>query len=156
LARERPSRVTMVTSLAGERTPTWNARSRGIIDGIDLATDGTDLLLAAMEGNARALAQDVATVRDAGFDIDRIVSTGGGASSRAWLQIKADVLGVPVLRPVSGHGAAQGAAVLAGLAIGRIGGFAQVRELSPRIQARFVPDPERTAAYRATADRYAR
>lgn len=155
LARERPSRLTMVTSLAGERTPTWNPRSRGTIDGIDLATDGTELLLAAMEGNARALATDVAAIERAGFPVSHLLSTGGGASSRAWLQIKADVLGVPVHRAERGHGAAQGAAVLAGVAAGEIASFADVIGADPDRDERFTPDPERTAAYRAGAERYA-
>lgn len=154
LQRERPSRLTMVTSLAGERTPTWNAHSRGIIDGIDLTTDGTEIMLAAMEGNARALAHDIETVRAAGFTIDRMLATGGGSSSRAWLQIKADVLDMPILRPASGHGAAQGAAVLAGMAIGAITSLAHVRALSEDIEATYTPDAERTAAYARTAARY--
>ena len=156
LARHRPSRITMVPSLAGERTPTWNQRSRGIIDGIDLATDGTELMLAAMEGNALALAHDIAVISGAGFSVDRMVSTGGGSASRAWLQIKADVLGIPVDRPASGHGAAQGAAILAGLAIGAIDSLSSVRELAASIEARYVPSPELTAEYAARARRFTR
>ncbi|WP_308798488.1 xylulokinase [Agromyces silvae] len=155
LARERPSRLTMVTSLAGERTPTWNPRSRGIVDGIDLATDSTELLLAAMEGNARALATDVAAIERAGFPVSHLLSTGGGARSRAWLQIKADVLGVPVHRAERGHGAAQGAAVLAGVAAGEIASFADVVGAESDRDERFEPDAGRTAAYRAGAQRYA-
>ena len=145
----------MVPSLAGERTPSWNLNARGIIDGIDLATDPTDLMLAAMEGNALALAQDVAVLRDRGFPIDRVISTGGGSSSRAWLQIKADVLGVPLLRPVSGHGAAEGAAALAGLAVGVHESIDTIRELSGAVEARFEPDASKADGYARSARRYA-
>lgn len=141
LARARPGRVTMVPSLAGERTPTWNASARGVLAGIDLSTDGIDLMLAAMEGNALSLARDVDAMRSAGFRIDRLISTGGGASSDAWLQIKADVLGIPVFRPASGHGAAQGAAMLAGVATGRIESFQALGATSSSIEAEFHPDP---------------
>jgi xylulokinase len=44
---------------------------------------------------------------------------GGGSKSKNWTQIKADVLGVPVEVPRLGHGAAAGAAILAGMATGR-------------------------------------
>jgi len=154
LARPRPGRLTMVPSLAGERTPTWNAAARGIIAGIDLSTDGTDLMLAAMEGNALALARDVGAMRVAGFEIDRLISTGGGASSDAWLQIKADVLGIPVLRPASGHGAAQGAAGLAGTATGLVASFADLTGLAAEIEAEFAPDPDRHGAYRDAFTRF--
>lgn len=155
LARPRPGRVTMVPSLAGERTPTWNAAARGVIAGIDLRTDGTDLMLAAMEGNALSLARDVDALRAAGFPVDRLISTGGGASSDAWLQIKADVLGIPVLRPASGHGAAQGAAMLAGVAAGLIGSFDELRGAAGEIEAEFVPDARTHEAYGAVRERFA-
>ncbi|MFK3676726.1 FGGY-family carbohydrate kinase [Microbacterium sp. NPDC090218] len=154
LARPRPGRLVMVPSLAGERTPSWNPSARGIIEGIDLATDGTDLMLAAMEGNALALARDVDVLREVGFGVDHVISTGGGASSDAWLQIKADVLGIPVLRPASGHGAAQGAAMLAGLACGLVSSTDDLRRSSGEIEAEFAPNPRRHDAYRASRDRF--
>ena len=151
LTRPRPGRITMVPSLAGERTPTWNATARGLLSGIDLSTDGTDLMLAAMEGNALALARDVRAMREAGFEIDRLISTGGGAASDAWLQIKADVLGLPVLRPASGHGAAQGAAGLAGVATGLVASLSELTGLAAEIEAEFLPSAERHEAYLARA-----
>ena len=154
LARPRPGRVVMVPSLAGERTPSWNPSARGIIEGIDLATDGTDLILAAMEGNAFALARDVDALRRVGFSVDHVISTGGGASSDAWLQIKADVLGIPVLRPASGHGAAQGAAMFAGLACGLIASIDDLRHTSGEIEAEFAPDGRRHEDYRASRERF--
>lgn len=155
LGRPRPGRVTMVPSLAGERTPTWNAAARGVISGIDLATDVTDLMLAVMEGNSFALARDLDAMRDAGFAVDHLLSTGGGASSDAWLQVKADVLGVPVVRPAAGHGAAQGAAYLAARAIGDFGDVEELRALAGGVEAEFHPDPRRHELYRAAAERFA-
>lgn len=155
LAKSRPGHLTMVPSLGGERTPTWNAGARGIIDGITLGTDGTDLMLAAMEGNALALAQDIAILRSHGFPIDRIISTGGGSTSKAWLTIKADVLGIPLLRPASGHGAAQGAAALAGLATGVHESLDVVRNLASKIEETYTPDLSKTELYKDAADRFA-
>lgn len=156
LARPRPGRLTMVPSLAGERTPSWNIGARGIIDGIDLATDGIDLMLAAMEGNALALSHDVQVLRDHGFPVDQVISTGGGAASSAWLTIKADVLGVPVVRPESGHGAAHGAALLAGAAVGEFASFDAALDQSRAIEARYEPDAALAGPYAAAARRYAR
>ena len=154
LARHRPSRLTMIPSLAGERTPSWNMNARGIIDGIDLATDGTELMLAVMEGNALALATDVQSLRDHGYTIDRMLGTGGGSTSPAWLQIKADALGIPVLRPASGHGAAQGASYLAGLAVGVHASVESLRAFSVGIEAEYAPDADRHSAYVTKLARY--
>jgi xylulokinase len=152
--KSRPGRVLMVPSLAGERTPSWNPSARGIIDGIDLDTDGSDLMIAAMEGNALAMAADVRVLRERGFVIDRVIATGGGATSDTWLQIKADVLGVPVVRPESGHGAAEGAALLAGRALGLFDDLGVLRELASRVDRVFLPNEALTAAYERAQERY--
>lgn len=154
LARPRPSRLTTVPSFAGERTPTWNARARGIIDGLDLATDGVELMLSVLEGNAMALATDVAELRARGFPVDRLLSTGGGSASAAWLQIKADVLGVPVLRPRVGHGAAQGASYLAGLAVGAHD-VGKLKRFAADIEHEFTPDAELHERYELRREHFA-
>jgi xylulokinase len=148
LARPRPGAVRMVPSLAGERTTSWDPAARGRLTGLGLDTDPIDLVLAAMEGSALELAADVSELSEAGFDIPLVRSTGGGSVNDAWLQIKADVLGRPVERPAAGSGAAQGAAYLAGLAVGDLTGPADVRAFSATVTARREPEPARTAAYR--------
>ncbi|MFE2943038.1 FGGY-family carbohydrate kinase [Streptomyces sp. NPDC059255] len=155
LARRRPSRLTTVPSFAGERTPTWNTGARGVIDGVDLTTDGVEIMLSVLEGNAMALADDVAELRSRGFLVDRILGTGGGSASAAWLQIKSDVLGVPVLRPRVGHGAAQGASYLAGLAVG-VHDPGALRHFAADIEQRFTPDPEAHARYERRREHFAR
>ncbi|WP_221583521.1 FGGY-family carbohydrate kinase [Microbacterium sp. G2-8] len=146
-SRERPSRVSVVPSLAGERTPTWNPMARGILDGVDLATDDIDLLIAAMEGNAFALATDIALFAQSKHPVTEVLATGGGASSPLWLQIKADVTGVPVHKATRGHGAAQGASYLAGFAAGAYA-LEDVVTGSER-ETTYLPDESLGDAYRA-------
>ncbi|MCU4295593.1 hypothetical protein D3I60_00595 [Brevibacterium permense] len=153
--RSRPSRLTFVPALAGERTPSWNQRTRGLIDGIDLGSDGVDLMLAAMEGNALALATDLRILHEHGFEVPRILSTGGGSASDVWMQIKADVLQVEAARPRTGHGAAHGAAFLGGLAIGRLD-IADIRGFSGEIRSRFTPDVAMREAYERKLERFGR
>ena len=54
----------------------------------------------------------------AGAPVQRVVATGGGARSELWLQIKADMLGVPVTAPASPERACLGAAMAAAVAAG--------------------------------------
>jgi xylulokinase len=82
-----------------------------------LATQPADLLRAVLEGVAfslRAAADVVRTIAP----IEACLTTGGGARSRLWLQIFADVLGMKLLRPPAEEGAAYGAALLAGVGAG--------------------------------------
>jgi xylulokinase len=152
LDRARPSRLLVLPSFAGERTPTWDAHARGAVVGLDLDTDPRDLLLAVFEGTAFALRADVESLERAGYAVPVVIATGGGAKSEAWLQVKADVLGREVRVPVTGHGAAVGAAMMAGLASGVWASPDEVCDLAAAPARRYRPDPERAARY---ADRFA-
>jgi xylulokinase len=143
----RPGRVGLLPSFAGERTPTWDPAARGALVGLDLDVTPGDLLLAVFEGTALALRADLAAVhRVLPFD-GPLLCLGGGARSRHWPQVKADVLGREVRVPVSGHGAAFGAALLAGVACGRWRTFDGVPPVGGQIAATYQPHPERHDAY---------
>jgi xylulokinase len=147
LSRRRPSRLLVVPSFAGERTPGWDARARGAVLGLDLDTDPQDLLLAVLEGTALALRADIDTVERAGFAVPTVTATGGGASNDAWLQIKADVLDREVQVPDTGHGSAVGAALMAGLATDMWAGPDAVRDFAATPERRYLPHPGRALAY---------
>lgn len=149
LARERPGRLLLVPSFAGERTPTWDAAARGAVLGLDLDTDPRDLLLAIFEGTAYALRDDLDTLERAGHPVPAVIATGGGAKSPAWLRVKADVLNREVRVPVTGHGAAVGAGMMAGLATGVWASPEEVRDLAVAVAHTYRPDPGRAAAYDA-------
>ena len=75
--------------------------------GLSLATPKAALIRAILEGTAFALRHNVDVGRAAGVQISEIRSVGGGARSKLWNQIKADVLGLPVLLPETSVGARQ-------------------------------------------------
>jgi xylulokinase len=147
LPAARPGRLLVMPALAGERTPTWDPDARGAILGLDLAVGPAELLLGVFEGTALALRDDLERVARVVPAPEPMRASGGGAKSAAWLQVKADVLGRPVEVPRRGHGAAVGAAFLAGLAVGTWPDAEALREPTRGIVARYEPDPERHAAY---------
>jgi xylulokinase len=132
--------------MMGERSPIWDSEARGVLVGLTLATERGALARAVLEGAAFAVRHNVETAAAAGIAVRELRSVGGGARSRLWCQIKADVLGVPVLLPRTSVGAPFGDAALAGVAAGL---FPDVRKLlgTVRIDERFEPRPE-------TRDRY--
>ena len=77
-----------------------------------------------MEGAAFALRHNIEAAAAAGFETDSILCVGGGARSRLWNQIKADVLQFPVRVPTEGTGAPLGDAMAAGVAVGVFPGIA--------------------------------
>jgi xylulokinase len=134
--------------MMGERSPIWDSAARGVFVGLTLATDRAALARAVLEGAAFAVRHNVETAAAAGIAIHELRSVGGGARSRLWCQIKADVLGVPVLVPQAAVGAPFGDAALAGIAAGL---FTDVRDLvaTAGISARFEPRPDVRERYDA-------
>jgi sugar (pentulose or hexulose) kinase len=151
---ERPGRLLMVPALAGERTPTWDATARGAVVGLDLDVDAADLALAIYEGTALGLGDNFGRLQEVLGDLSPVRSVGGGSKSESWTQIKADVLGVPVTVPRLGHGAAAGAAMLAGMATGLWPDEGSARALVAEEGSTFEPDPEMTDKYAERLELY--
>ena len=151
---ERPGRLLMVPAFAGERTPTWDVTARGAVVGLDLDVDAGDLAVAIYEGTALGLGDNFGRLQEVLGDLSPVLSVGGGSKSEGWTLIKADVLGVPVTVPRLGHGAAAGAAMLAGLATGLWPDEASVKDLSNTEGRTFEPDPRMTAKYAGRLELY--
>jgi xylulokinase len=83
-----------------------------------------------------------------GAPVRTVVATGGGTRSDLWLQIKADMLGLPVLVPLSAESACLGAAMLAGVAAGVYPDLSKATEAMRPPCKQFHPDPANTASYR--------
>ena len=89
-----------------------------------------------------------------GIDTSQFVATGGGAKSSHWLQIKANIFGVPFIRPRITEGGIVGAAILAGSSTGVFKDpEAGVRRLVKQERV-FEPDPKQHALYQEKFGKY--
>ena len=104
--------VTFRPYLAGERTPYLDPTLRGSWTGLSLATTQADLVRSVLEGVAFSL-RDALDIITPLAPLTQAFTTGGGARSGMWLQLTADVLGLPLSRPKQSQGPAYGAALLA-------------------------------------------
>lgn len=139
--------------LSGERTPHNDAGARGSFVGLSQQTDRTAMARAVMEGVAFAFADCLNALQAAGTMVERATAVGGGSRSRAWLQIIANVLNVPVDVPAEGDfGAAFGAARL-GL-IAAEGGDPLTVCAPPAIRETIVPDKAAVDHYATAFARY--
>jgi len=113
----KPSPVLFLPYLSGERTPHNDADIRGAFAGLAHDTSRATLTQSVMEGVAFAMRDCLEALRAAGTNLKSIDAIGGGARSRLWLTIIANVLDLPVNRladsEVSG---AMGAALLGRMA----------------------------------------
>jgi len=111
--------VYFVPAFVGMGAPYWNQRARGTIVGLTRGTTRAHIARAALESMAYQT-RDVleAMQQDSGTPLGRLKVDGGATANNLLMQFQADLLGVPVDRPVVQETTALGAAYLAGLAVG--------------------------------------
>lgn len=104
--------------LAGERTPHMDPQARGVFLGLTLQHGQPELVRAVLEGVTLACYDAYSVLAALGAAPQRIILAGGGARSRLWQQIVADVFGRPVQPLKVTEQSAVGAVLLAGAGIG--------------------------------------
>ncbi len=104
--------------LTGERTPHADPHARGAFVGLTLRHRKPHLTRAVLEGVTFGLRDSLELVRGLGVPVGSVRVSGGGARSATWRQVMADVFGVEVVTVNAIHGAAFGAALLAGAGTG--------------------------------------
>jgi glycerol kinase len=111
--------VYLVPAFAGLGAPHWDSFARGAIVGITRGTTAGHFARAALESIAFQVTDLLDAMRaDSGIALKELRADGGAAADNLLMQIQADLLGVPVVRPAITETTALGAAYLAGLAVG--------------------------------------
>jgi xylulokinase len=149
--------VLFLPTLSGAMAPRWNDSMRGAFAGLSMNHGDAHLARAVLEGCAYALRDVVDRLDALGLGGDEVRVVGGGARSRLWLQIKADVLNRPVRPVLAEEPTALGAAMLAGVAGGAFADFDDAVARGVALAAEpIVPDPTRAETYEQTYAAYRR
>jgi glycerol kinase len=111
--------VSFVPALAGLGAPYWDANARGTIAGITRGTTKAHIARATLEAIAFQSRDSLDAMQsDSGIELAELRVDGGASSNDLLIQIQADILGVPVVRPANVETTVAGAAALAGLGLG--------------------------------------
>ena len=124
---------------AGERSPIWNANARGVLFGLYLSHTRAHIIRAILESVAYGLRHNMEIAERAGVRIKEFRACGGGARSKIWLQIKADVLGKSIY-PVRGEAETRGDAILAGIGVGVFKDFISACEKTVKVGEEIKPN----------------
>jgi len=109
----------LVPAFTGLGAPWWDPHARGALVGLSRGSSAAHIARAALESIALQTVDLVEAMnRDAQSPISELRVDGGAARNDLLMQIQADLLGVPVVRPRQTETTALGAAYLAGLAVG--------------------------------------
>ena len=111
--------VYLVPAFAGLGAPHWDPYARGTIVGLTQGSTVAHLARATLESIAYQTADVLEAMQaDSSIALKGLRVDGGAARSDLLMQFQADILGVPVVRPVLHESTALGAAYLAGLGVG--------------------------------------
>lgn len=131
--------VYLVPAFAGLGTPDWDGYARGTLVGLTRGTGRAHIARAALEAIALQSADVFAAMAgDARMPLTELRVDGGASRNNLLMQMQADFLGVPVVRPQVTETTALGAAYLAGLATGFWSDGAQIAA-QWQVERRFEP-----------------
>ncbi|MCA0217633.1 MAG: glycerol kinase GlpK [Actinobacteria bacterium] len=120
--------VYFVPAFSGLFAPHWRPDARGAILGLTRFSNKGHIARAALESTAFQTREVLDAVNaDAGVDLTELKVDGGMIANSELMQFQADLLGVPVIRPVVAETTALGAAYAAGLAVGFWSGLDELR-----------------------------
>jgi glycerol kinase len=111
--------IYFVPAFSGLFAPYWRSDARGVIVGMTRYVNRGHFARAALEATAYQTREVLdAMNKDSGVDLTALKVDGGMVYNETLMQFQADILGVPVVRPVVAETTALGAAYAAGLAVG--------------------------------------
>jgi glycerol kinase len=142
--------VYLVPAFAGLGAPHWDQYARGTIVGLTRGSTKAHIARAALEGIVLQV-MDVlkAMEADAGIKLKELRVDGGASANDLLMQLQADLLNVPVVRPKVAETTALGAAYLAGLAVGFWKNQADIAR-QWQVDKRFKPAMKTTARTKIT------
>ena len=136
-----------IPSLVGDRSPWWDPSRRGVLFGLTPQHGKTHIYRAILEGSAFSLRAMIERLEQQGNQIDEVILAGGGAKSRLWAQIRADVSGKPMLLPKVRSATNLGTAILIAVGLGLHPSFEQAAAEMTTIEGQIDPNPANQKTY---------
>lgn len=139
--------------LSGERTPHVDPDARGVFFGLHRRHRRAHLTRAVLEGVAFGLRQSLDLMRNRGVSPTEVRVSGGGTQSSLWRRILATVLDTPLVHTTTAHGAAVGAALLAGVGSEVFADVPMASQAAFQTEGHTIPT-DNTTRYDALYERY--
>lgn len=115
---DEPTGMLVLPHFAGAATPYMDTGSKGVIAGLTAGSTVNDIYRACMEGVVYEMMLNMEYLEDSGIHFQMLHATGGGAKSSVWMQMKADMLGIPITALKTVNAGTVGSAMLTGIVTG--------------------------------------
>ncbi len=140
--------------LMGERSPINDTDARGLFIGMRPDTTRGDMVQAVLEGVAFAFRDNLEIAKELGIDVSLSTICGGGAKSKIWQKIIANILNIKLEIPKVEEGPGFGAAMLAMVVCGEYASVSDCAENLVKKKEMIYPDEEIVARYENSYQKY--
>lgn len=141
--------------IVGERTPHFDSRVRGTFIGIDTGHTRDHFTRAVLEGITYSLKDSqVLMEATAGKTFDKVISVGGGAKNKDWLQIQADIFDATIVTLEAEEGPAMGAAMIAAVGNGWYSSLKEAVSQVVKYKEKIEPKKENVKKYQSYYKKY--
>ena len=151
-----PTGILVLPHFAGTATPYMDPETHGAVVGLSLDTPRSQFYKAVMEGITYEMRLNLDMLRAGGVPVDALNATGGGSRSPIWMQIKADITGLPVHTLENPEAGAVGCIMLGAVAGGYYKDLYEASEALVRIKDTYLPNPAMHDRYAVHYERYCR
>lgn len=152
--KEDPTGILVLPHFAGAATPYMDEGARGAVVGLTVCHNVSDLYRAMMEGVVYEMMLNMEHLRGAGICPEKLRAAGGGAASGVWMQMKADMLNLPIVSLGNAEAGAAGCAMTAGVAAGLFRDLEEAASALIREKETYFPRSGMHEAYEALYQRY--
>ena len=149
-----PTGLLVLPHFAGAATPYMDANAKGAVIGLTTDSTAADIYRGCMEGVVYEMVLNMEHLKKSGVCFKEIYATGGGARSREWMQMKADMLNTPVTALATVDAGTVGSAMLTGTAIGIFKNLKDAAEHMVEKRQEYQPNKEMHRKYMQIYDRY--
>ena len=146
--------LVMIPHITGAFFPEYNPDARGVYFGFGINHTKGHFIRAVLEALGYMMRNDVKAIERLGIIIEKVISIGGGASSKLWSQIKADICGINIEVPEYTETALLGTAVLAASAVGIYDNIADASARIMKVKESFYPDNKNKKIYNENFKKY--
>lgn len=153
-AAKQPTDLLVIPHFAGSGTPYMDPEAKGALYGLTLETTAGEIYRALMEGVTYEMKYNVECLEKAGIPVHALRAVGGGAKSDLWLQIKADIMNLPIEKLNVSEAGTMGNIILAGKATGIYQSYEEAVQTLVRPVRTFEPQQPNQAIYEERYERY--
>lgn len=142
-----PTNILLLPHFAGSGTPSHDPFSMGAILGLTVATKRGDLVKGILEGISYEVRNNMEVMSRVGFKINSVNCVGGGSKSDVWLQLKADIYGIPVNKMFFNEGGCLGLAIIMSKSLKIYKDINEAIKMMVKVSKTFYPNEKNHSEY---------